>query len=333
MISKSNNKILSISGSYWTGSSAVIDLLKEHNDCFIVPEEFAVFSYGQFFKEVYDPISKGNVLDDKQFLNLIRIIKFNESEPKYLYSLARYLCRLMGIVPLEIFHKRMGMSKMLGKKYHDCCIDLYEYLEVSANDISSLDISTINKLIRRILIEAANHIGKENVIKSFDKDWIIFDQLVAPPYGKYAIPAIPDLHLIHVNRDWRDQYVDIRNRLGPMIKIHAHLSLKPYGEKLEMQKLEPLDFFVELVKLTNSVKKEYLDHKEDNILWLEFENIVFNTESTAQEIFNFLEISPNNWERNTIFLPNISKKNIGQWKTCPWQDEIKYIEEKLNQDV
>ena len=50
---------VSVAGGYWTGSSAVIDLLNEHRLCAIVENEFTLFSYGQFFKEVYIPILDG----------------------------------------------------------------------------------------------------------------------------------------------------------------------------------------------------------------------------------------------------------------------------------
>ena len=47
---------LSVAGGYWTGSSAVVDILAEHENCNVVPGEFSVFSFGQFFKEVFDPL-------------------------------------------------------------------------------------------------------------------------------------------------------------------------------------------------------------------------------------------------------------------------------------
>ena len=326
---KNKYRLLSISGSYWTGSSALIDLLQEHRDCLIVPEEFAVFSYGQFFKEVYAPISKNQTLNDEQFSNLLRMLKFNESEPRLVFSAARYVCRLLGIFPKGIFEKRMGMNRLLGKRYSKSCLELYKYLEHSKNNLSNTEIPTIKKLIKNVLIQAANYGRNVATEKPEGSELIVFDQLIAPPYTNYALPAIPDLRLLHVNRDWKDQYVDIRHRLGPMLKIHSHLGLKPYGETLRMQKLKPIDFFIELIKFTHEIRMDHINQRKENIMWIDFEDIVLETSRTASNVFDFLNLDPKFWSPNTVFRPEMSKNNIGQWKSTPWQDEIKYIEEKL----
>ena len=98
-----NQNIVSVSGMYWSGSSAVIDILSEHPSCNVCPEEFSFFSFGQFFEDIYRPISQETLVTQDQYMSLIRSLKFNESEPRYLYSALRVLFRNVGYFPKNLF--------------------------------------------------------------------------------------------------------------------------------------------------------------------------------------------------------------------------------------
>ena len=57
---------VSVSGGFWTGSGAVIDLLYEHPDCSIIPNEFTLFSHGQFFEEVLEVVRKNKKIENRE---------------------------------------------------------------------------------------------------------------------------------------------------------------------------------------------------------------------------------------------------------------------------
>ena len=42
-------EIINISGGYWTGSSALIALLQEHEKISAISEEYSAFGYGELF--------------------------------------------------------------------------------------------------------------------------------------------------------------------------------------------------------------------------------------------------------------------------------------------
>ena len=45
-------EIINISGGYWTGSSALIALLQEHEKIAAIPEEYSAFGYGELFQNL-----------------------------------------------------------------------------------------------------------------------------------------------------------------------------------------------------------------------------------------------------------------------------------------
>ena len=108
---------VSVSGCYWTGSSAIIDLLEEHNSCIVFPEEFSAFSYGQFFEEALQLSDLENYNKRNLQKNITRFVKFNESEAPIIFSVIRRFCNLLNIHPESLFHIKMGMNKKLGKNY------------------------------------------------------------------------------------------------------------------------------------------------------------------------------------------------------------------------
>jgi hypothetical protein len=68
----------------------------------------------------------------------------------------------------------------------------------------------------------------------------------------------------------------------------------------------------------------------DRILFINFEDLIYNYEIVVNRIYNFLDISPEKHSKKfSKFDPEKSKKNIGLWRTLPDQDSIKLIERAL----
>ena len=63
---------ISVSGCFWSGSGAIVDLLSEHPDCNIIPNEFTLFSYGQFFNEVIEALLQKKKINSSYQYNLRR---------------------------------------------------------------------------------------------------------------------------------------------------------------------------------------------------------------------------------------------------------------------
>ena len=56
------SSIVSVSGTYWSGSSILVDIFSEHPSSRIVPDEFSIFSYGQLFYELNNAFSGSLIL-------------------------------------------------------------------------------------------------------------------------------------------------------------------------------------------------------------------------------------------------------------------------------
>lgn len=195
-------KSVSVSGCYWSGSSVIIDILAEHSSCVVVPEEFSAYSYGQFFEEVIYPLTQGQYNKQKLENNLNRFLIFNKSEPPILFSIVRRLCHLLRYYPEGLFQRRMGLSKILGKQYQDCCQTFASYLRELEKNPSKVSSRYLCSIINQILVEASKG-ALLNVGRSMPDDKLlgIFDQLMAAPYAESTLPFLPDTKFVNVDRD------------------------------------------------------------------------------------------------------------------------------------
>jgi|APSaa5957512535_1039671.scaffolds.fasta_scaffold14272_3 hypothetical protein len=309
---------LSVAGGYWTGSSAVVDILAEHENCNVVPGEFSMFSFGQFFKEVFDPLySKkidGTLLDS----NLKRIIDFNLTDMRPIRPALRYVFSYFKFYPNLFFNPRTGMYKILGEDYKKSCLNFIEQLKLIRTDISLADIGLLRDQISKILHHAS--LGVNNYKDKSEIKYGVFDQLIAPPYIDMSKTALSKIKFINVDRDWRDQYISLRYRYSHMMARNRNLGIRPFDEDLSIVNTKPLDFMISLRKKIDEVKKIQNDKSSKDILWLEYENIVLDPKKTVKKIFDFLDLDPEKWKPNQFFFPDQSSERIGKWKNEKFLD-------------
>ncbi|MBL7109968.1 MAG: sulfotransferase [Candidatus Marinimicrobia bacterium] len=317
---------VSVSGAFWTGSGAVIDLLSEHRDCTIIPDEFTLFSHGQFFEEVFEVLLAKKSIEETYELNIRRFKEFNQSELPIILSALRYFCSKFGIFPRWLFARRIGMSKILGKKYLSTCQQLLIELKSAMKSEEYFDLNQIRLIIINILIEsskALNH-RKELPIAT------VFDQMVAPPYVSSAWAALPNLRVICVDRDWRDQYVELRGKIARMVRVKKTLKVTIWGLQSHSDDWRnPVSFFVRLRKQIDSIKTQQIQEADKRLIWIDFEDIINDTENTVKVIFDFLGLDGSRWKSYTHFFPNKSIANIGKWRNSKYLKEIKLIEEQI----
>ena len=83
--------------------------------------------------------------------------------------------------------------------------------------------------------------------------------------------------------------------------------------------------------LRQKIYFEKVNNKSDqNVLRLNFEDIVLDYENQLQIIYDFLKIdSSSHINKNKFFKPKLSAKNIGLWKHHNQSNEIKLISKEL----
>lgn len=325
---------VSVSGGYWTGSSAVVDLLSEHAQCRVVPDEFTLFSFGQFFQEVYCPLISGQFNKEILNQNLFRLIEFNRSDIYPVRSIIRRLLRYAGFYPRMFFSRRNSMNKRLGGEYQDACNELISILKKVQTTDEFPDASVLQGVINRILDKAVEGASGNAGECSEDIKIGVFDQIIAPPYSEFARSALPDLKCINVDRDWRDQYISMRNVYWRMMMVNKCLGVRPWHEDLDEVDRMPTRYFVRLRENIEKIKAAQIEERRKDILWIHFEDVVLDRETAAIKIFEFLDVDPASWAPGNMFHPEISKKRIGKWKYDKWKehplkDEIEFLTGKL----
>ena len=320
-------EIVSVSGGFWTGSGAVIDLLKESDNCIIVPTEFTLFTHGQLFKTLALAIETGNLRDYKAELreDIYRFRKFNKREVPKLYSALRYGLDKVNIYPKNLIVRRAGFGKYIGIKYLNACNNFINYVENIIQTDGEFSEALLMKSIIEIFDSIAEYYSKENAKSKFK---LIFDQMIAPAYVDDFIKFIPEAQVVVVDRDWRDQYVEIRNEVKRMINTKLNLGVEANGLYLKTKHLDPIEFILEIRKLLLDQKKAF--SRKSYLHWLEFESLIINYDSELTKIEKFLGININELEKGSRFKPEVSHKNIGKWKSSAYKNEVIKLEPLIN---
>ena len=77
--------------------------------------------------------------------------------------------------------------------------------------------------------------------------------------------------------------------------------------------------------------RENKEGNENNILRLNFEDIVLNYNSSLKVIKDFLDIDTKHIKKYKYFNPRKSEKNIGLWRKYHNQEDMQLIYSKLKQ--
>ena len=322
-----NNQIVSVSGCYWTGSSAVMDLLSEHKACYLPPSEFALFSYGQFFNEITDPIFLKRKIEKNHLTdNIFRFIEFNKSDSRFpTRRLFRFLFRFFNIYPKNLNAVREGYNDLFGKAYEKKCIDFIDIINKAYQKDSLINdefLIEVKNILDSLMFMYLNNQTKANTV--------VLDQFISPAYTSSSLNILPKTKMIFIDRDWRDQYVEVKNLFPIMMKRNSELKVKPMGEKDSDYNISSIDFFINLRKRVENYKSLHQANHKDKILWIKFEDLVLDTDIHAAKIFKFLNLDKSDWKPNQSFFPEKSKMNIGKWKFSGFDSDISHIENRLN---
>lgn len=320
-------KFISVSGGYWTGSGAVIDLLQEHDSCLVVDGEFSLFSFGQLFQEITSKILAGEGLEVNKLKDcLYRFNEFNKSDyPLGVRSFIRRFVSLFELYYRPLCSTRMNAGLNFGEEYVSYC---KQFEEEIFNYHYNADLNSnvrVKFLTEQILISLLSYISQTSKNGKIG----VFDQFVGPGYALDALKILPNMKFIFVDRDWRDQYIEIRSLLSPMLKKNNSVGLKPLSEDLDDHKLNSYDYFIKLRKKLKKIREFHEKNCFNSILWIDFEDLVKVPQETAYKIFEFIELNSCGWSPNKYFHPNVSIKNIGKWKSNKYMSEIKYLEKYI----
>lgn len=145
----------------------------------------------------------------------------------------------------------------------------------------------------------------------FNKRMVVLDQAFSGNDPAKSFPFFEDVYAIVVDRDPRDMYI---------------FAKKVLLSKGRFMATDTVDDFIKYYRALRN--RQPYKYEDSRILCLQFEDMVYNYENTADKIDCFLGIR--NSHRNTVFVPEMSAANTCLIRKFPeFAQDIKRIEENL----
>lgn len=176
------------------------------------------------------------------------------------------------------------------------------------NEFHLIDGENFYKYTKEYLIKLlSNYDGVKN-----NTTTLVTNNAFEPFNAKRGLRYFDNAKCIIVKRDPRDMYVTGQNHSKLYSKISHGQKVENFIKRFEMQE-------------RNTDKTPHKD-----IMFLQYEELILDYENTKNKIFDFLEIDESlHIKKKEFFKPEESKNFIGIYKNYVNKDEIKLIEEKL----
>lgn len=322
-----NLKYYLISGYGWSGSSALVDMLKEYQGTLEPSVEFRIIKDPCGLHDLYDClINKWDPLNTdiaiKRFVWFIN--RMNKTYSRFSlhpgfgyekYFGDRFLQQSLEFVdnicefdydlfwwymdfikePLEMFKKKLRklMKTKVIEKAHFSAISRKDFIFHVQNYIDSLFTDVI---------------GENNQV--------ILDQAISIIKYEEEMQFIRNGKLIVVDRDPRDIYADLMedgNMLGKDLQRTHDVWKYVKWHKAWRQNIDKIK-------------------SDSNILYIRFEDLIYKYDETERIIEEFLRLDHSKHvQRKIIFNPAASKKNVQMWRNLLSVQEIETIERELKE--
>ena len=317
-----------VSGYGCTGSSAVVDYLKEFSNITVpVPEKefrlitdpYGIIDLDRALNQSVDPLNED-----------IAIKKFIWMADKYISRPGRFTGVQCGYI--DDFGENIRtqtesyISALIGRRYEGYWwyMDMeksaiYYFIKKLLRKLKIKDFETYEKIFLYTLSEKEFiELTRKYIHKLFaplvsdDKDdYLVLDNAIPATHPSYADRYLGKFKMINVERDPRDIYANLfRKKL-----LIGYYSSKHHDPSL----------FVEWYKKMRKNQEE-----SENTMTVWFEDFVTNYEAISEQICSFLSLDEKlNARKREYFNPARSIKDVGLWKTFPYKDEIDYIANEL----
>ncbi|MCB9211133.1 MAG: hypothetical protein H6609_17335 [Ignavibacteriales bacterium] len=321
-----DTKFIAVSGFGWSGSGALIDLLKEYKGFDTLGFEFSLI------KEPHGIMDLENYL-----LNNWEVLRHDKAIRDFL-NYCKILARKSGKYQKygHDFNNKLNINfyeeslKYVNKLTDFTYSGHTRILEYDLNTLSTIKRKVFARITKKRLTEQM-YFGKpsydlflaetKNYLKQIFNHFIknkgiqnlILDQAIPTSNSHIALKYFDEVDFFIVDRDPRDIYVD-------MINNRSLLGTEFMNSNQDTSKY---------IKWHESLR-DYAVNSNINIF--RFEDIVFNTDNVIKRIENILNTKLIKTKKS-FFNSSNSSKNIGLWKTYPNKAEIKYIEDHLSKYI
>lgn len=328
-------KIITTTGFYGTGSSAITDLLSEYENIECKGDfevRIAHDPYGISDLE-YNLIENPNRHNSSNSLKKFIEMTNRFHNPLFSKTYEKYFNNKFKII-LEEYLDSLYYFKYRGKWHYDLIEKGNLFLFISRfynkiiriikrilgiKDEVNYNLLSKNELAYGTIFELELFLKNtrlffDNLFKTINtenKEWIMLDQLVPPSniarYERY----FSNIKIIVVDRDPRDIYLLEKKIWKGNVVPHYDINL--------------------FCKWYEWTRKQYEITNKGTSFKVQFEDLIYNYDETIEKIEKYIGLEKNSHKNPmTKFIPDISKKNTKLWlKYKEYNKEIKIIEEKL----
>lgn len=323
-----NFSYVTVSGSVSTGSTPLIDMLREYKGINVVESELRPMKH---IIKIIIKLAKKNKIDEVTFNALKNeTMSYGDDLPLLLSIYYRVLIR-MPVPFIRNFkhHVKYLSYKMLTNRayekripgYKNATTILFDQLADLNTRLFNIEKNLIKNELAENMVQFLNSISAS--IKFQRPDALpVFDQMITP-YNLFSKPdaiiiaeLIPSMGIIIVSRDVRDQYCDIIRK-------------KKKGYYL-IDKEKKVDRYIEEYTRRYEDMHRLLVNSPPNVLHIRFEDLIFHYKPTKTKIESFLNIKEHQ-NPMKYFNPQVAIKNTQLFKNYDNQNEIARIEEEMGQ--
>lgn len=306
--------IVAVQGFGFSGSGAVVDLLREYDSTLVlggVDREGSITSIEQSFGEVDVLRLAGGLFEVEKYLGSNNIFQNDALLHRVISQIANSeIYRSLSATHPYFYEYISQICDVLTNspqwQYYNTFL---EYREV--NDIFYLkDITLKNyRNLCRKLLNSLFTIIKRNSKSSI----LVLDQFVSDvefEINRY-IEYVPNIKLITVYRDPRDVYA---------FAIKDNVEWIPHSN---------VDVFIQWYQI---IVKHFNENEKDKYQVVQFEQLIENYESVVKSIEHYVGLNASSHvQRNACFNPSVSCKNMYLWKQNT-ADVDSYVEIKNQLD-
>ena len=302
-------KFIIICGFYATGSSAVVDFMKEFDNVYVIPEEFRLVSdpYGiraleENLVEHWSPLRASAAIND--FLKYVKSCSKKKSffplagfgmgyaddiHPDFVQISQRYIESMCVSTYFQDYYFNKAKKGYLTYVIDRCRLGVHVYSKNKV-PIAHKYLCYLSRPSKEQFYESTKRYLDELFGKFSDKEYIVLDQGIHPWDADVIDKYFSDAKMIAIDRDWRDVYISSVEHHGVM-----ESDVSSYITKQKM-----------ICELHCSSR---------NFMQMSFEELVTEYDQSICKIMDFLELdSKNHVHPKKYFDPSRSIKNVGIWK-------------------
>lgn len=330
-------KVLTTTGFYGTGSSAVTDLIREYQNVCCQDDYEVRFLYDPDcisdleYNLIENPNRHNTGHAIKRFIKQMNMLDhvwcfpryskyfngiFNEAMNDFYCDIK--LCSYQSAWHYDVY-ERGKFFYVISRIYSNINIQLHKLIGIPLDGrglVPKSEMSYIATCDEKTFLEAVKSLTGKIIHSKNEKnkEFVLLDQLVPPSnisrYSRY----VDNLKVIVVDRDPRDIYI-LEKELwrGTIVPT------------------KNVEIFCKWYKWTRQLY--YKDSRPSNCINLQFEDLIYNYEETVDKIENFFGLKSEDHINKLKFLnPEISKKNTKMWEVYGgYENDLKYIESELSE--